>query len=665
MSYIKFDRQLLVNLEYSLTRELLRSNRAGSYSSTTIIGCNTRRYHGLLISRQPDIDGEHHVLLSTIDESIIQKGNIANLGIHKYKGGTYNPKGHKYIIDFSTEPIPKITFQVGGVILSKEMLFTHNNDQAIIKYTLTDAKTPTTLRLRPFMAFRNHHQLSRANIFIDSKYEPIPDGIKIALYQNYSPVYIQISKKNEYVHVPDWYHDIEYTEEMERGYDYLEDLFVPGYFEMSINKGESVYLVAGLNEIKPSDAERFFEAEVNCRIPRDSFKHCLLNSSHQLIVHRKEITEVIAGYPWYDSMGRETFIALPGLTLIDDRLENFHSVMKTMVSRMSGPFFPQYGRNIDSSNVTADTSLWFFWTIQQYVMHTGEYERIWREYSGIMLKILEAYRNGYYPSICMHENGLLHTYDEKHPLTWMNRVIDGKAVTLRGGYANEINALWYNAINFFLEIAQKSGLTENMEVWEKIAEKIRKAFVEVFWSDERKYLCDYCSGSFKDWSVRPNQLFATSLPYSPLDEDKQKLILDKVKSELLTERGIRSLAPKNPAYIGIYVGNQSNRDKAAFQGTVYPWLIAHFAEAYLKIHEKQGLVLIKNIFGKFEAVLTEHGIGSISEYYDGDPPHRPGGAISMAWNVAELLRLSMIIEKYENKYHVSLKKTKRKTIKPK
>ncbi len=646
MSYINFDRQKLLNFEYSLVRELLRSNRAGSYSSTTITGCNTRRYHGLLITRQPGIDNEHHVLLSSVDESVIQKENSANLGIHKFKGGVYEPKGQKYISDFSTEPIPKITYKIGGVRLSKEMLFTHNDDRVIIRYTLLEASSPTLLRLKPFLAFRNHHLLSKANIFIDTKYQSIPNGIRMCLYPHYSPLSMQVSSKTEYVHVPDWYRDIEYTQELERGYDYLEDLFVPGYFEVPIKKGESVYFIAGLEEINPDSAAELFEAEVARRIPRDSFRNCLLNSAHQFINHTETTAEVIAGYPWYNPMGRETFIALPGLTLSDGRVQNFEKVLNTMISRKTGPFFAQYGQFMDCSSVTADTSLWFFWTLQQYAQFTGKAAELWKSYGSLMLDILEAYKNGYCPSIVMHENGLIHAFAENRPLTWMNRVVDGKPVTQRPGYAVEINALWYNAIRFTLELATLAKAKDGLEEWTAIAAKIPASFREIFWNDERKYLCDYSHGTFKDWSVRPNQLFAASLPYSPLTEEQCKLVLDKVKSELLTNRGIRSLAPKNPAYIGVYVGNQSSRDKAAFQGTVYPWILAHFAEAYLKIHENSGLDFLKKLYREFENVIVDHGIGSISEYYDGDPPHHPGGAISMAWNVGELLRFSDIIQNF-------------------
>ncbi len=647
MSYIKFDRQLLVNLEYALSKELLRSNRAGSYSSTTIIGCNTRRYHGLLITRQPLLDGEHHVLLSSIDETIIQQNTSFNLGIRKFKGGTYNPKGHKYIVDFSTEPIPKLTFQVGGVRFTKEMLFTHTDDQMLIKYTLEEAHSPTTIRLKPFMAFRNFHELSKSNIYIDSKYKEVSNGISVKLYDGYSPVYLQLSKKTEYIHVPDWYYSIEYTEEMERGYDYLEDLFVPGYFEFPLKKGESIYLIAGLNEVSPANLKKIFEDEIKLRIPRAGLENCLLNSAHQFIVKRDNKTEVIAGFPWFGRQGRETFISLPGLTLYNNRIENFKAVVNSMVEDMDGPFFPQFGIDASCKNITPDTQLWFFWTLQQYIEHTGDFKSVWKDYGSILLNILNAFKDKHCNSIQLHDNGLLYTSDAGRPMTWMNMLVKGRPVTLRPGYAVDINALWYNAICFYIELAGKAKQTKDLEFWTALTEKIPTAFFEAFWCYERNHLYDYNDGIYRDMSTRPNQIFAASLPYSPLAEDKRKLMLDKIKSELVTPRGLRSLAPKNPLYIGIYVGNQETRDRAAHQGSVHPWLIAHFAEAYLKIHGKSGLHYIKTLYNGFGDVIMEHGIGSISELYDGDPPHRPGGAISMAWNVAELLRMNMIIKKYD------------------
>jgi len=287
MSYINFDKNKLINLKYSLQRELIRSNTLGSYASTTIIGCNTRKYHGLLIAPQPNIDNENHVILSNLDETIIQNDAEFNLGIHMYDGGIYDPKGHKYIRDFESDPIPKLTYRVGGVVLTKERLFSYKNDQILIKYTVEEATLPFVLRFKPFLAFRNIHSLSSANIGLNNKYESVPNGIKVQMYESYSPLFMQFSKEAEYTHVPHWYYNIEYIRERERGYDSLEDLYVPGFFELKIKKGESIVFAGGLKEIRPVVIKKTFNAEVNNRIKRNSFENCLISSASNLLL--KEI----------------------------------------------------------------------------------------------------------------------------------------------------------------------------------------------------------------------------------------------------------------------------------------------------------------------------------------------------------------------------------------
>lgn len=288
MSYISFDRKQLVNLEFSLSRELIRTNRAGAYASRNIVGCHTRKYHGMLVVPQPALDDDNHVLLSNLDETVIQHGSEFNLGIHKYPGGVYYPHGHRYLTHFSTEPIPYNVYQVGGVILKREMLFTTNADRYLIRYTLMDAHSPTKLRFKPFLAFRNVHALSKANINANTRYEHVPNGIRMKLYQGYSYLYMQFSKQAEYTHVPEWNYNIEYQMEMERGYDYQEDLLVPGFFEVDIKKGESIVFCASTSEIAPSAIKRAFDAEISKRIPRDSFENCLLNSTQQFIIKRKK-----------------------------------------------------------------------------------------------------------------------------------------------------------------------------------------------------------------------------------------------------------------------------------------------------------------------------------------------------------------------------------------
>ncbi|MCX6250798.1 MAG: glycogen debranching enzyme N-terminal domain-containing protein [Bacteroidetes bacterium] len=647
MSYINFDKIQLVNLEYSLSRELIRSNRAGSYASSTIINCNTRKYHGMLVTPQPLVDNENHVLLSSLDETVIQREAEFNLGIHKYPGGVYNPKGHKYVRDFVTEPIPKLTYNVGGVILTKEMIFTTNEDRMLIKYTLEDAHSPTKLRFRPFLAFRNIHKLSKQNIFVETKYEQVPNGIKIRMYQGYTDLFLQISKENEYTHVPEWYYNIEFQEEMERGYEYQEDLFVPGFFDCEIKKGESIWFSAGTKEIQPSGMKRAYNLELTRRIPRNNFENCLSNSAHQFIVKKGNKTEIIAGFPWFGRWGRDTFISLPGLTLVTGEFKTCKSVIDTMIADLKGPLFPNIGSGNNSAYNSVDASLWFFWVLQQYAEFTESRNTIWKEYGKKMKLILEGYREGTQFNILMKENGLIHAGEPGKALTWMDAVVHGKPVTPRLGFAVEINALWYNAVMFSLEVAELANDKAFIKKWKPVADLIPGSFLETFWSPSKRFLADHVNGEYKDWSERPNMIFATSLPYSPVDEDICKDILNTVKQELLTPRGLRTLSPKNPAYKGIYYGDQAQRDLAYHQGTVWPWLLGHFAEGYLKIYGKSGLPLIKSLYKGFEPVMTEHGIGTISEIYDGDPPHTARGAISQAWSVAELLRINWLIKKYE------------------
>lgn len=646
MSYISFEKSQLVNLEYSLPKELLRTSREGAYASTTLINCNTRKYHGLLVVPQPAMDNGNHVLLSAFDETLIQHNAEFNLAIRKYKGETYQPKGHKYITDLVNEPIPRLTYAVGGIVFTKEMLFSHKDGRTIIKYTLVSANSPTTIRFRPFLAFRNIHALCKANYDVDKSYEEIENGIRVRMYKGYSYLNLQFSRKPEYVHVPDWYYNVEYIREKARGYDCYEDLYVPGYFEMPIAKGESIYFSAGIEPVNTASLKKLFDNEIGRRIPRDSFEHCLMNAAQQFIVKLGKRVEVIAGYPWFGRWGRDTFISLPGLAMVTGETKSAKAAIDSLLPEMKGPLFPNKGMGEDTYYNSADTPLWFFWTLQQLRLFSPEKLNLWKEYGKRLKTILYGYKEGCAYNIKMHDNGLIFAGEAGIPLTWMDAVVEGKPVTPRTGFAVEINALWYNAVMFAIELATEAGDHEFVKEWKPVADNFPAAFEANFWDAKKKHLADYTNGDYRDLSMRPNQVFATSLPYVPLGEEKRNFILERIKSELLTSRGLRSLAPKNPLYKGVYAGNQTERDLAYHQGTVYPWLLGHFAEGYLKIHGKSGLSLITSLYKGFEEVMLEHGIGTISEVYDGDPPHKPGGAISQAWNVAELLRINWLIRSY-------------------
>jgi len=645
MSYLKFEKNELVNLEYSLARELIRSNRAGSYAATTIIGCNTRKYHGLLVCPLEEMDGELHVLLSTLDATVVQHNKEFNLGIHKYEGDHYVPKGHKYVREFETPRASYLVYRVGGVILSKEVMLVSKEEQVLIRYTLLEAHSDTLLRLQPFLAFRNFHSLSKSNLYANTRYTEVENGIMSRLYEGYPGLFMQCSKSAEFVPVPDWYFNIEYMEEQKRGYDYKEDLYVPGYFEMPIKKGESIVFSASTSKVAPGGLKRKFTSELNLRTSKDSLKDCLLNAAQQFIVRKKGSTEIKAGFPWFGTWGRDTFMALPGLTLTTGDLSTALEVIDSMVARVKHGLFPNTAIKGKPAFNSSDAPLWFIRALQLYEKYDPEFD-IWKKYGKTVKEVLETYRSGESGIIRMLDNGLIHAEDGENPLTWMDAIVDGRMVTPRPGLVVEVNALWYNAVCQALQWSEKKDRTF-FKSWSHLPELIRESFVDQFWDQERGYLADYVIGDCRNFSVRPSQVIAVSVEFSPLLPEMKKSILDVVQGELLTPRGMRSLSPKNEAYKGIYEGNQEKRDGAYHQGTVWPWILEHYVEGVLEVHKKTGLSQVKKIFDGFEEEMSVAGIGSISEIYDGNPPHYAKGAISQATGVAALLRISEMIEGFK------------------
>jgi len=647
MSYLKFDKNQLVNLEYSLQREILRSNCAGSYISTTLSGCNTRKYHGLLICPIDELDGEKHVLLSSLDETMIQHGSPFNLGIHKYEGDHFDPKGHKYIHDFEVEVILKTTYRVGGVILSKERMLVEKEQQLLIRYTLEDADSPTILRFRPFLAFRNIHQLSKANLYANTHYSEIENGIKIKLYEGYPFLNMQFSKEVEFIPAPDWYYGIEYLKEQNRGYDYKEDIFVPGYFELPIHKGEILIFSASTSESTPVSFKQKFTRELKKRTPRDSFLGSLNNAAQQFFVLKDYHTDIIAGFPWYGPITRQTFIALPGLTLDLNNQGTFEKILDTQLKSLKNGLFRKFPESQGSFYDSIDAPLWFFWAVQQYYRQIKDSGKIWKRYGPQIKSILSAYKNGTDFNIRMLSNGLIYGKTENVALTWMDSYVAGKPVVQRGGMPVEVNALWYNAICLALELAEAENDHDFTAEWKELPALVGESFVGIYWSEQRQYLADCVDGENKDWSIRPNMVIATALEFSPLDKEKQKAILSIVKKELLTPRGLRTLSPRDPNYKGICQGNIQERELSIHQGTAWPWLILFFIEGYLKIHKHCVLTFIRKIIEGFEAEITENCIGTISEMYDGNPPHKGRGAISQAWSVSALIHAYKLLEDYE------------------
>jgi predicted glycogen debranching enzyme len=647
MGYLQFEKNKLINLEYSLDKEFVRSNRAGSYSSTTIVGCNTRKYHGMLVC--PDLhSSDKNVLLSSLDVTIVQHEQEFNLGIHKYQGDLYVPRGHKYVRNFEAKKVGVTTYRVGGVVLKKEYLLVEKEEQIIIRYTLEEAHSPTTLKFKPFLAFRSMHSLSKANMYANTKFQKVKNGIVSKLYEELPSLYMQFNKDVEFVSSPDWYYNIEYMEEQKRGYDFKEDLFVPGYFECTIQKGENICFSASTSLIeKPELLLKKYEKEKAKRIERDSFKSCLINAAEQFLMYTGDRTEIIAGFPWFGTWGRDTFISLPGITLTTGKYKQAKDIIDTMVRRMKGGLFPNMGDNENPAFNSVDAPLWFFWSLQQYQKYDIK-TNIWETYKVPINEILNSYRNGTIFNIRMLENGLIWAGQDGKSLTWMDAVISSGPVTPRMGMDVEINALWYNAVCLCLEWAREAKDARFIKIWKDLPEKISSSFISTFWDEKRGYLADYVDGDFRDFSVRPNQVIACSLDFSPLAKDMKKSILDIIARYLLTPKGLRTLSPKDEKYNPYYEGDQDTRGAAYHQGTVWPWLLEHYVKAYLDLYKAGGLHTVNQLYHGFEEDMLMHGIGTISEIYDGDPPHTPRGSISQAWSVASVLRIGEMIEKMES-----------------
>ena len=645
MSYLRFDKTLMTNLEESLQREILRTNRSGAYHCSTIVDCNTRKYHGLLVIPIPGMDDENHVLLSSLDETVIQHGAEFNLGLHKYQGNNYSPNGHKYIREFEWEKVPTTIYRVGGVVLKKEKLFVHHENRILIRYTLLEAHSATILRLRPFLAFRSVRQYTHENTQASRDYQLVENGIKTCMYPGYPELFMQLNKKNEFYFQPDWYRGIEYPKEQERGYAFNEDLYVPGYFEVEIKKGESIVFSGGVSATSTRMLKTTFDKEVDVRAPRDSFYHCLVNAAHQFHNKQGNRNYVLAGYPWFKCRARDMFISLPGLTLSVGELDEFYNAMETAREALSDYMNERPSEAKIYEVEHPDVMLWAIWTLQQYAKMVSE-KQCWEKYGALMEQIMDFIIGGRHENLFLHQNGLLYTCGTNKAVTWMNSTsVSGKPVVPRTGYVVEVNALWYNALKFVARMMVENGREPAAAPLEKLSEKVKTSFVETF-LNEYGYLYDYVDGYMMDWSVRPNMIFTVAFDYSPLDAHQRKRVLDIVTKELLTPKGLRSLSPKSGGYNPNYVGPQNQRDYAYHQGTAWPWLAGFYFEAYLRIYKMSGLSFVERQLIGYEAEMNSHCVGSIPELFDGNPPFKGRGAVSFAMNVAEILRTLYILNKY-------------------
>lgn len=644
MSYLKFDKNLLINLEQSLRLEVLRTNQSGAYHCTTIVGANTRKQHGLLVIPVPEIDDNSHVLLSSLDETVIQHGAPFNLGLHRYSGGVYSPNGHKYIREYDCERVPTHTFRVGGVILKREKIFITNENRILIRYTLVDAHSKTTLQFRPFLAFRNANDLCVENQVASRDYKEVSNGISTCMYEGYPELFMQVNHKPKFVFDPHWYKGIEYIKDQERGIPYTEDLYVPGYFEVDMKKGDTIIFSAGVSEVNTRMLSKMYEDEIKTRTPRTSFYNCLKNSAKQFYVSNADGHYMLAGYPWFKLRARDEFIALPGCTLSNHHRPDFEAIMDTAkeaFTRWMETGEPdKHLQGID----LPDVPLWAAWAIQRY-SHDTDVPTARERYGELVAQLIDFIIDGKHPNLQVDDNGLVRTDGTRQPMSWMDSARpDGTPLIPRTGYLVEFNALWYNALMFLLQMyADDKQMQSRVERWQKISDAYAESFAPTFLNDYG-YLYDYVNGSYTDLSVRPNMVIAVGVDHTPLDRRQRKRILDFVTRELLTPKGLRTLSPNSYGYNPWYVGNPEQREKAYYSGSARPWLMGFYCHAYVKVFGIGGLSFVNRMMIGFEDEMSQGAIGTLSELYDGNPPFIGRGAVSFAANVGEILRVLRLLK---------------------
>ena len=644
MSYLKFDKNLLINLEQSLRLEVLRTNQSGAYHCTTIVGANTRKQHGLLVIPVPEIDDNSHVLLSSLDETVIQHGAPFNLGLHRYSGGVYSPNGHKYIREYDCERVPTHTFRVGGVILKREKIFITNENRILIRYTLVDAHSKTTLQFRPFLAFRNANDLCVENQVASRDYKEVSNGISTCMYDGYPELFMQVNHKPKFVFDPHWYKGIEYIKDLERGIPYTEDLYVPGYFEVDMKKGDTIIFSAGVSEVNTRQLTKMYEDEIKTRTPRTSFYNCLKNSAKQFYMTNADGHYLFAGYPWFKVRARDEFIALPGCTLSNHHRPDFEAIMDTAkeaFTRWMETGEPdKHLQGID----LPDVPLWAAWAIQRY-SHDTDVPTARERYGELVAQLIDFIIDGKHPNLQVDDNGLVRTDGTRQPMSWMDSARpDGTPLIPRTGYLVEFNALWYNALMFLLQMyADDKQMQSRVERWQKISDAYAESFAPTFLNDYG-YLYDYVNGSYTDLSVRPNMVIAVGVDHTPLDRRQRKRILDFITRELLTPKGLRTLSPNSYGYNPWYVGNPEQREKAYYSGSARPWLMGFYCHAYVKVFGIGGLSFVNRMMIGFEDEMSQCAIGTLSELYDGNPPFIGRGAVSFAANVGEILRVLRLLK---------------------
>ena len=649
---IQIDSDICIDFNSSSSREWLETNGIGGYASSTISGAGTRRYHGLLVAATRPPLGRM-ILLSRFDEAVIINGERFEISCNLYPGSVH-PQGFQYLTSFRLDPFPRWTYEINGVEIERSIFMVRGENTTVCRWKMAerpDSKerfesSKFEIELRPLLAFRNHHHLRREDADFVTGYTSGPGYVAISPDSEMPTLYLAHNGSVEKTGA--WYRNFEYAIERERGFDYHEDLYQP--FMLKFDLSTQATVIASTGQRTVSHAANLEKAEMKRRadlIVRSEIKDesvwPLVLAADQFIVDRGAGKSVIAGYHWFSDWGRDTMIALNGLTLATGRPEIAKSILREFSHHISEGMlpnrFPDEGETPDYN--TVDATLWYFEAIRAFAEKTADYDFVRDELFEKLVDIIEWHVHGTRFGIHLDTDGLLYAGNQGHQLTWMDAKIGDWVVTPRIGKPVEIQALWYNALCIMAEFADRFGETQKVDEYSDMAEIARESFVGQFWNDAGQCLYDVVNGEARDASIRPNQIFAVSLPNSMLTADRSRKVVEKVEAELLTPVGLRSLSPSDPSYVGTYIGSPLQRDGSYHQGTVWSWPIGHFVDAYRKVHsnDPRAEERIATIVDSLKQHLNEAMVGQISEIFDADAPNAPRGAAAQAWSVAEVLRI--------------------------
>jgi predicted glycogen debranching enzyme len=648
---IQFEKDICNNLDSALSREWLETNGLGGFASSTIVGLNTRRYHGLLVAATKPPVGRL-VLLSKLEETLVVDGRAFDLSANRYPG-VVHPQGFRYLKKFRLDPFPVFTYEVEGIEIEKRVFMVHGDNTAVVQYEVkagrsADGPKECRLEIRPLIAFRDYHSTTHENGAINPGVEQYPWLASVTPYSGLPTLHVAHNASELHV-TGDWYRRLEYEAERERGLDFTEDLFNPFSLKFDLLLTPQCSLIAStqrhpiacVNGLRESEIRRRREAERSAPID-DGFAQNLAAAADQFIVARGNQKTVIAGYHWFSDWGRDTMIALPGLTLPTGKHDIARSILRTFARHVNQGMlpnrFPDEGETPEYN--TVDATLWFFEAARQYLNYTGDLEFLRSELYEVFAGIISWHLRGTRYGIKVDDDGLLSSGEHGVQLTWMDAKVNDWVVTPRHGKPVEIQALWYNALCIMEDLARRFCDEADWASYRKLAADARSSFNRLFWNEHAGCLYDVVNGAIPDSSIRPNQIIAVSLTHSMLSPERAIAVVEKVKEVLLTPYGLRTLAPEDPQYRGRYSGGPLERDGAYHQGTVWPWLMGPFITAYVKVNggsdaaRKQASGWLTSL----RAHLAEAGLGQISEIFDGDAPHRPCGCVAQAWSVGEILR---------------------------